>query len=33
MPLVVDAYWTCRPVRDEWIIRPPADEENESEHD
>jgi hypothetical protein len=33
MPLVIAAYWTRRPVRDEWIIRPPADEDNESEHD
>jgi hypothetical protein len=33
MPLVIAAYWTRRPVRDEWIIGPPADEDNESEHD
>jgi hypothetical protein len=34
MPLVIDAYWTRRPVRGEWIIRPPADEDDdESEHD
>jgi hypothetical protein len=33
MPPVIDAYWTRQPVRGEWIIRPPADEDDESEHD
>jgi hypothetical protein len=33
MTLVIAAYWTRRPVRDEWIIRPPADEVTEFEHD
>jgi hypothetical protein len=33
MPPVIDAHWTRRPARDEWNIRPPADEDDESEHD
>jgi len=33
MPLVIPAYWTHRPVRDEWIIGAPANEDNHSEHD
>jgi hypothetical protein len=33
MPPVIDAHWIRAPVRGEWIIRAPADEDDESEHD
>jgi hypothetical protein len=33
MPPVIGAHWIRAPVRGEWIIRPPADEDDESEHD
>src|SRR5450631_572323 len=31
--LLIDAHWTRRPARGEWIISPHADEDHESEHD